>query len=440
MLPTKSLEAPFARAGTRLSPQYVESPDGRVQKLLQLIDRETGEPCFLSRFASADEEVECRPKAHGVKVFLDAECARPYVETAHGDHQWVSGSQIVRVGALLDPQPAERYIEYSPGQCAPFPSAREWPVYEIDETKTLEPVRGRVVRGDPQARIGVWMFEGEDGSRIPYQLEDQLAQMPCVPQRTEDGPRCAPDTNFELHDEGWLDKNCEQLAILEYGATRIAKVPERNNEVYRFELPPHEQLVELGRRDSMSMCSQEQQNLGRKTLHLGVPYPSREWAELEIHELGDEALGAELALLPSGERAEAEPWIDRVHLFHSNGAGCGPVWTGETLRCLPSPEGPYLWWAAMFADYNCTRRIVAMAREGTVPEHVTITDGSASPEQGTLQTGGVWEVGEPFNGPVYYGSPSECLEQRPMDSNARFFRVGSQVSAELFPELRLVLK
>ena len=106
---------------------------------------------------------------------------------------------------------------------------------------------GTVVRGASSDRLTVLQFVGDDGSSVPYRLIDVVAATDCTPGETAAGPRCRPDMGT-LHDEGRLDERCDRLAILDYGMTSVAPIPERNGDVYRFDFPPRDQSrLQLGR-------------------------------------------------------------------------------------------------------------------------------------------------------------------------------------------------
>jgi hypothetical protein len=434
-------QPPGPTAGTRLVPQYVESADNNTRRFLQLIDLLTDQPCFLSRKSGSDPVVTCRPRASGMPVFLDSSCTRRYLETSFGNHTWISSHRVVRRGERLEPQPVERYIEYSPGRCAPMPAAPFAPIYEIAEELPEDQVAsGRIVVDDGDPRLSVHTFEGDDGSRVLYQIIDRLAGVECLPHLTNEGMRCAPDTTRELHDEGLLDTNCDRLAVLEYGGHGVARVIERGGEVYRFEPVLEFGSVRIGRRAADGSCTVEEMHAGKKTLHFGVPYPEREWPSLAMHELGDTTLSAVVATVPSGVRAEPVLSLDTNSMFESGGAPCGPMWIVDSLRCVPAVRAPYVHGLVRYADARCSERLISLDTDGEVPREVAIREPGAPYPLDHLPHGGVHQVGdELIDRPVYELIDLHRRECRPLPDprNRRHFRAGPALPAARFPELWL---
>jgi hypothetical protein len=434
----ETFDPPGTAGGTRLQAQYVESAAGGPRRFLQMIDRESGDPCWLTRWANEETTVLCRPKASGMVVYLDPACTTPYLETNAEVGQWASAFGVVRVGPRLDPQPTERYLEFSPGQCASMPEAPWDPVHEISE-EIVDLPTGRIIDDASDTHILVRNFQGDDGSHVLYQLADRLAQVQCLPKETPAGSRCAPDTSFEMHDEGFLDIDCERLAVLEYGDNRVGIVPERANEVYRFEIPARAQDPFMGRRELSGECTVEQQNTGRKTLHIGTPYPDRDWPVLEARVSADEALSARIATTPQGERAEPEP--DRGHLgfFEANGEPCSPVWIEGLLRCAPAIPEVYRSYEFFYADRACSERLVVMG-QGELPAFVTVHETSTPRSAYALPTGAVYQLGEEAQDTRYRRNVYGDCELDNINRRQRYYRLGAKQEKERYPELRLVYK
>lgn len=422
-------------SGQRLKARFVQSEDGRVRRLLGLFDSVPGQSCWLTRFAGVDDRVFCYPRASGTLVSLDAACTQLAVETSYGDHSWVLAQGPVRLGRRITPAPAQRYYYVGGGRCSPTPEPVAAPLYEVAEQLSSEALAGgTVVRGVSDDRLGVLQFIGDDGSSVPYRLSDTVAQVDCTPGETEVGPRCRPETGT-LHDEGRLDERCDRLAILDYSATPVAVVPERGGAIYRFDLPQRTSTqLQLGRVGPGGMCMLEETNLGRYTLHLGTPYPPRDWAPIALDVAESGALRAVVGRLPSGAPAEIEPALDPGTFFELDGQPCGPVWTSPTdLRCLPTPSEAVMGWVTAFADARCTERVLAM-REGSAPPAEVLLVGAYGAEN--LPVGDVRAVGEALDiGRIYVDSNGTCTRTTQV---ASYFRLRAQIDPSRFPALRLV--
>lgn len=423
-------------SGTRLAVQFVESADGSARRFHQLIDREIDQPCFLPYVIGDQPSIPCRPRAMGQPVFLDAACTQRAVETAEGDAVWVSGFDVIRLGARLDPQPAQRYIEYSPGRCAAMPDPPAAPVYAIAEVIDASRLpSGRLIEDASDPRLLLRIFEGDDGSRVLYQINDRLAGPECLPEMTREGLRCAPDTSDTLNDEGLLDTDCNRLAILEYSFHLVARVVGRNDEVYRFEIPDHAVDPEVGIRGEDGQCRVETRQAGRKTLHLGVPYPERDWAPIEAQNTGTSALSARVAVLANRMRGEPARTTSRTAIFETDGKPCSPLWIGDSLRCAPAIEANYLWWSAAFADGRCSERVIGMSNDADPPAEISIYDQLGADQ---LYRGGVYSVGEQvISRGVYRLDFAGRCYQMPDSAGERHFYVGAALPASRFPELRL---
>lgn len=422
-------------SGQRLKARFVQSEDGRVRRLLGLFDSVPGQSCWLTRFAGVDDRVSCYPRASGTLVSLDAACTQLAVETSYGDHSWVLAQGPVRLGRRIMPAPAQRYFYVGGGRCSPTPEPVAAPLYEVAEQLGSEALAGgTVVRGVSDDRLGVLQFIGDDGSSVPYRLSDIVAQVDCTPGETEVGPRCRPETGT-LHDEGRLDERCDRLAILDYSATPVAVVPERGGAIYRFDLPQRTSTqLQLGRVGPGGMCMLEETNLGRYTLHLGTPYPPRDWAPIALDFAASGSLRAAVGRLPSGAPAEIEPNLDPRVLFELDGQPCGPVWTSQSeLRCMPTPSADVLSWVTAYADARCSERALAMREDTTPPAEVLLVDNY---DADGLPFGQVRPVGEALDrGRVYVNENGGCTRT---SQAARYFRLGDPLDPSRFPALRVV--
>ena len=422
-------------SGRRLKARFVESADGRVRRLFGLFDSVPGQACWLTRFSSPDGRAHCFPRASGTLVYLDAACTQLAVETTEGEHSWVLANGPVRLGPQIRPAPTRRYLHLGVGRCAPTAEPPTGSVYEVAEQLGAEALAaGTVVQAASNDRLSVLEFVGDDGSSVPYRLIDAVAKVDCTPGQTEVGPRCRPDVGT-LHDEGRLDERCDRLAILDYSMTPVAAVPERGGDIYRFDFPERGSTrLQLGRVAPGGMCTLEETNLGRYTLHLGTPYPERDWAPIALDVAESGPLRAVVGRLPSGAPAEIEPRLEPGAFFELDGQPCGPVWTSPTdLRCLPTPSEAVMGWVTAFADARCTERVLAM-REGSTPPAEVLLVGAYGPEN--LPVGDVRPVGEALDiGRIYVDSNGTCTRT---SQAARYFRLGAALDPGRFPSLRLV--
>jgi len=371
---TPPLAEPGHLRGTRLRPMFVGA--GQAQRFITAWDTQLDTACWLTRFADADTDVRCYPRASGVLVYGDTRCSTRYVETTATEGWVYADGLVLRLGAPATL--AQRFSNLARCGCAPSNQAPQGPVYEIAEELPIEQLAGgRVVDTDESERLRVRTFEGEDGSRFVYDVIDRLASVSCAPAELEGG-RCEP-AQGKLTDEGRLDESCTRLAILDYGRVGVARVAGRGDAVYRFEFPERGigNDVVLGRATAAGMCSTERTNLGRYTLHLGTPYPAAEWPALDVVREGTPSLEALVGRLPSGARAEPEPTVEASRVLRVAGTSCVPARTADGLmRCLPTPAEALEAWPVLFADARCGARAARFRAGATPPAEVTILDDS----------------------------------------------------------------
>ncbi len=423
---------PGHRPGTRLQPQWVTGADGAARRFLQIWDSALGVPCWLTRFATDTTTVSCTPRPTGTIVYLDDTCTQRRVQSRHTSG-WVNAGQVVRLGARVA-QPALTYMEISPWQCVREGLPPDGAVYEIAETAAPGALAtGRVVDDMSSDRqIRARSFVGDDGSRFLYDLVDTLAGVSCLPGRTESGARCIPDLG-ELTDEGLLDATCERLAILDYVRTAVAPIAARGGAIYRFEHPGWFGSQTFGRLDASGQCVAEERSIGRYTVHLGTPYPPREWPFIALESRGDDALRAEYGRRMSGERAEPESRVDPLRLFESHGEPCGLARDAEgTLRCVPPPAEGVREGAPVFADARCSERALAMSPGVAPPARVTLLDRSDG-ERAPLAT--VHAVGERLDAARVYTGACQAVGAVP---RADYYRLGPALSLADRPVLRVV--
>lgn len=436
-------------AGSRLRLQLVTSPSGDARRLLRMIDTELGVPCMPYLPPNAESAggagIQCSPVGHGLLVYLDFECTRPAVETFYGDHTWVRGPKLMKVGRRLDPQPEERRWALEPGKCQMGLGPATSPIYALEELGDPEVVlvQGTLHVDASHPRLTVRSFLGEDGSKVVYDLTDRLANVGCTPQLTAEGPRCAPDLGQPLADEGLLGEGCAQLLVLEYGSVSVAPVRERGDEIYRFELAASAgRTITAHRRDGEGRCVAEEVALGRRTAYLGTPYPAQEWPELQMQVSGPPALSARVAVLPDGTRADLAARVDHERMFEANGEPCGPVWTDSSedrsLRCLPAPPAQVRDWLVVHGDRACTQRLVAVDEGTTPPRQVTMHLEVTGIDRGNLLSGEVFQVGAAVpEGEVYAKvTGGRCVPTSFPGTD--YFRLGARVPGDSFPELKLV--
>lgn len=121
------------------------------------------------------------------------------------------------------------------------------------------------------------------------------------------------------------DERRERLLILEYSSTAVARVRQRDGDVYRFEFSRGaDNTVAVGTRTADGRCDVSTMQLGRKTAHFGAPYPEAEadWPPMTAERTSEGALSAEVATVLAGVRAEAETSTERPLRFDAGGAPC----------------------------------------------------------------------------------------------------------------------
>lgn len=424
-------------SGRRLQGHWVESLDGQQRRFLGIFDANPRQPCILNHDPRDPAVLRCQPRDYGYVVYLDATCTTPYLEMGGVPHLWASTpSGPVRVGDAVQPPPAQRWLSFAPGQCALMPAPPDAPVYAIAEELGDDAlVRGPLERADESDTLASTTFVGDDGSRFLFALHDRISGAVCTPERgpvTRCGPpaRCAPYHDGTVEDEGLLDPQCERLAVTPYGTSRVASVVGRGGDVYRFEVVDRTDAT-VGRRAADGTCTVEPIELGRRTLHFGVPYPSTEWPGLFMPRTAP-GLAAAVPLLPSGRRAE--PASLRASDFELDGAPCRPLWMGGALRCAPINPAHVQRSEDLYTDARCSQPAIAVD-PGTTPPAVVVVTESTNQDTAGLEEGHVWEVGAPTGRAGYRGSPGVACAQDP--TPATVHARGALVPAASMPELRL---
>jgi hypothetical protein len=404
--------------------------------LLQTIDSELGKPCVIQQAAAG--RFSCAPPSWGRVIFLDAACTEPLIETQFPEERWVSTiGYAPYVGvAKLGPRRANAtgtaFMGGADTACSPAGMIQD-PVFAVEELVPFDQWAAGAVEEVDRGPLGATYFRGDDGSSFLLTLVDRTAEVECSPADTEAGPRCRAEI-FTVNDTGLLDASCERLAIIDYTVPPVAKVPERGDEVFRFASQQLDGLeVMVGRREPDGSCAVEARSLGRMTLFLGEPYPPSAWPPLAF-DRSSGALGAAVPTFTSGGSAEALDNVDASELFEADGQACGPVWSGERLRCLPpTPDGP-LRQPLLHADAACSRRVIALrASEQDPPALVTAHDGTGV---AGLPIGGRFSLGARLSTEAVFEKSSRgCL---PRSGGPLVFELGAPAPVEALPELVLV--
>lgn len=419
--------------GTRLRAVFVGA--GEARRFLTVWDTQLDTACWLTRFAAADTDVRCFPRASGTIVFGDQRCATRYVETTATEGWVYAEGLVVRLGAPVTLE--QRYTALARCGCAPSATPAQTPLYEIAEELPVEQLAsGRIVDHDADERLRVRTFEGQDGSRFVYDVIDRLAEVSCTPTELEGG-RCEPEQGT-LTDEGQLDETCARLAILDYRRVGVARVAGRGDAVYRFEFPERTEGNDaiLGRVDPAGQCSTERTNLGRRTLHVGTPYPASAWPALDVAREGTSVLEAIVGRLPSGARAEAEPGVQTARGLRAGGVDCVPARADDgRIRCLPAPPPALDAWPMYYADARCTLRAARLRPEAPRPAEVTLLDDAFA----ALPRGQVYAVGRPLPSTAVYADTGDgrCVRADELALPAGDTYGLSAIPVDRFPELSL---
>lgn len=434
---TRPAAEPGHVGGTRLRAMFVGA--GAAQRFISAWDTQLDTACWLTRFAGADTDVRCYPRASGVLVYGDTRCSTRYVETTATEGWVYAEGEVVRLGAPATL--AQRYSNLARCGCGPSNQAPQGTLYEVAEVLPIEQLAaGRVVDADVNERLSVRTFEGQDGSRFVYDVIDRLAGASCTASETEGG-RCEP-AQGTLTDEGRLDETCTRLAILDYGRVAVARVAGRGDAVYRFEFPERTNGndVVLGRSDVAGQCSTERTNLGRYTLHLGTPYPAAEWPALDVAREGTPALEALVGRLPSGARAEPEPAVETARVLRAAGAPCVPARTyDDRVRCLPAPAEAVQAWPLLYADARCSARAARLQPGAPAPAEVTLLDDSFA----ELPRGRVYTVARPLTSDSVFTlrGDGRCVLASELGlPSSDAYGLSPGASLERFPELSLEVR
>lgn len=422
----------------RLVAERAVSIDGIAGHIVQLIDTKEQRPCAIA-YGNPGDRVACLPRATGVVVYLDDKCSTaPYLQTSITGETWIQAQGVgpksgaVRIGARVESAQGQRYIGTSAESCFIYGLPSNEPLYAIAEFVPLDQLaQGTLEQEDVSEQLSAIVFNGDDGSRFIYDLVDPALHASCRPAITENGARCATDVGTALHD-GLFDTTCERIAVREYSNPVLADIAGLG--VYRFESAVDQEHVA---RLNTNTCAIEALPISKLSLFIGTPYPVSAWPAIGFDAVGNDRLKARVAVLPSGEKADVLRWLDDTRLFEDNGEPCGPVWVGDTLRCLPaSPAGVYDW-ELLFSDAECTQRAIATEFDATPPTRITMRDGVAGAERGNLATGRVFEVGEELvaRGGVYQYDfdGRSCM----LACRSGVYALGAEVPAESYPELHL---
>ncbi|MFO0725260.1 MAG: hypothetical protein U1E65_15870 [Myxococcota bacterium] len=416
---------------TRLRAQVAVSLDGKLRGLVQLIDTQIGEACALQRFAPEGQPVACYPKASGLVYYADPACTQLVVETQHADHRWLTGDPLVVAGARLNPPPAHRYFQGRGCNEAGVPVD---PVYEAQPLGDMRLAKGMLERDQSEPGLVVARVRGDDGSLFEEALIDPLTGAGCAPGETASaGGRCVPDLGI-LHDEGLLDPSCTQLAIVEYGSTPVAAISERGGEIFRFQIRTGT-TVPLARMSAAGACTPEAVALGRKTLHLGTPYPERDWPSLTLKHSTSAGLELVEANLPSGRMVRPQDRLDDGAVFQGASGPCGPMWLSGSLRCAPGAEA-----IEVYRDNRCSEPLFYFPTDTPPPAEIRAVSGFAGPSGGGLPSGSVFTVGAKATPAALFAKTfGGSCDPYPIPGGQVFLR-GEAQPPEHYPELRLELE
>ena len=430
-----------ARDGARLEARYVEAEDGGARRLLHLFDRELGAACRLSARPDSQDVLHCLPAGGGLVVYLDDACTTPYVATHLEDARWVTAAGFppfagpARLGAQITPEGPRRFIGGGAWGCTESDVGVDGRVYEVAAFEPFDAfVQGPLVATALTEALEAHVFQGEDGSVVMHHLVDRRTGGTCRPEHTAVGPRCVGELG-EVHDEGWRGADCARLAIADYGAPAVARVPERGDALYRLSaVTESDAVTRIG--DDGTCAPVERFSAGRRTLYLADPYPMSEWPPLELEDEGGPELTARPGRLPGGLALEGLHLVDAQDLFedHVRNTACGPAWVHGALACVPAPAADAYDWLTVFADARCSQPAAAF-RAGATPT-ATFTSQAASTlaAQEDLPTARVYAVGARLR--QGYARSDRGGGCAPSGYDAALYALGPELT-EGWPRLRL---
>jgi hypothetical protein len=414
-----------ADLGTRrLVLQAVRSVDRRVGAAHQLFDQTLGVPCAPVGALNSTTALLCRPHLlPSVPVtYLDERCAVPLalsdapdgtLVTAVGDFDLGS---MARLRGAVRPAPTQRWTRDSGRACVPDTSPATAPVRPLDVLDDLTFGRLRPAR-ETRAELYVDRLSTEDGLEVVVGLVDRTSGARCEPGLTDAGPRCVPEQQT-ITEPLLLDATCTRPILLQYGGVTVGRLPE-TGEYMRFEQQGVPFTTDVGRLVD-GRCVRERRDFGRRTYHVGTPYPPEAWPKVTFADETSGELTHRVALSVDGARLTPSIFVPvswgqaggfgRSDSLWSGDVRCSPVSVDGELRCVPGPLGD----RAMFADARCTVRAALGVPEGLRSVHVQLDDGDAA--SAWIPRGRAFEVAARGMGWIYAELWSgECVQDREVE-------------------------
>lgn len=429
-----------AASGSRLKLQWHDFGGGARTPTGVLVDKQLDDAlCFLTTWD--DSRTYCTPQAQAV-VFLDDQCSKPAIREL--DHacqaapryaaiyrEEACGVQVARlfeVGALMT---GVQIFEGGPGNCFQRDVADvrvagpEVPRNALAELTTqLAPAPGRIARA---------FAVSADGLRLPLGLYDTELDEPCrLRTLGDEAAVCLP---FALGSvTAFTDAACSTpLASSDTSCTTAHYAARDDDVVCREDVP---RLYAYGAQLASDQpiyrqrgsCGSESQ-VGDSYFELGAEVAP---AMLTLHREGS---GSVQRVVASDSASQFDTKLhDALHDFDcvifdlSDGA----------FHCLSSDNVGVL---DANSDAACSRVLHVATRRradascAAVPAPKLAVRFSRTDACGA-STPDVYEVGEPYDGPIYVGFQGSCT---PADTDHEYYQLGRQRSIDELPKAKLVV-
>lgn len=393
-----------AVSGAQLKVEWTFYGDGSRQPAPgAYYDIELAARCSATRWA--DGKDRCAP-AGDPAFYVDAACE---ALVGRGDsiekprfflgYDQIGGerlpARLYRAGPPVEP--VAQIYEKIDGTCqGPFSNTTQLPYYDlIDEIRATDLValEEREV-GAEDARIGLRVLEGEDGSHVPLGLHDRVLDAPCRAVDRPDGAVCEPEVRVAYQ---YLDPACELPAIIVFEGSPVPAVVTRGDATgcpTYFGLGPPSAGPVYQR--AGAACAGIALGPNERAYPLGAPLALAA-LERSVEDVAGPRL-QRIALAAGALRVYDE------HMFDTATRGaCSRTTLGDAERCLPDPLAP----ARILFSAGCALEVpIVELREPTcAPVAFAITSTNLEPE--------LHAIGDRITTPLFTGSPGACSPYTP---------------------------
>ncbi len=414
--------------------------------------------------SAADGEHRCVPVIppgtdSASVLFSDADCTKavayvsyapcnevaPYVlDESRSDECAGKGGTLYRVASKIA-TPEAVYTVLADGSCTETTTGGDEQFYAVEKVAPSSLVSAKVEVVERSEALGVEMFAGSDGSRVPRGLRDLKLGSACSPNQVgpigQESTYCLGRIAFFLGD--YSDAECAEPVAAGSGACgdpdiilSYEMVAGTDSENGCFETSLHEVGEEASRssiyKGWTEGCQKDDAPYYDHYFLLGQPAEASDLVVLERTHAGEGRLvlqqysegGTNIA--PDGGLWDQE--LD---------AACTPFSMGDKSYCVPGLD--YIHDSTLFGDADCTQPVVTQFRSpcrSTQPEvHyiVRTLPGDASCTSPGID--GLY-VAEKLDGDSYYVSGDGGCVETPVDSTFDYYVVGAEVApADTFAEL-----